>query len=97
MFARARSGEGENVFPFPLVSDEGLEGFKAFRAYDEFEELALHGTFLIDGAGRIRWQDVSYEPFMHGEWLLEESQRLLEMDDVALPLTAKTKSTSDES
>lgn len=92
-----QAGEEENVFPFPLVSDHEFEGFKAFRAYDEFEYLPLHGTFLIDGSGRIRWQDVSYEPFMHGEWLLGESQRLLEMDDVARPLTAKTPSSSDES
>ncbi len=83
-----QNGDGENPFPFPLVSDHGQEGFKAFRAYDEFEELPLHGTFLIDGDGQIRWQDVSYEPFMHGEWLLKECQRLLQMDEVTLPLAA---------
>ena len=41
------------------------------------EDMALHGTYLIDGAGRIRWQDVSYEPFMDTAFLLEESKRLL--------------------
>ena len=44
--------------------------------------MALHGTFLIDGNNQVRWQDVSYEPFMHPEWLLEESLRLLDMDKV---------------
>jgi peroxiredoxin len=47
-------------FPFPLVSDARLEVFKAFRAYDDFEETPLHGTFLIDAAGKVRWQDISY-------------------------------------
>ena len=38
-------------FPFPLVSDEPLSVFKAYRAYDDFEKKPLHGMFLIDGAG----------------------------------------------
>ena len=73
--------EAKNPFPFPLLSDEKLDRFKAFRAYDDFEKMALHGTFLIDSRGQIRWQDISYEPFMKAEWLLEECQRLLSFED----------------
>lgn len=61
----------------PLVSDENLEVFKRFRAFDDFENQPLHGTFLIDSKGKIRWQDIGYEPFMDHEFLLKESQRLL--------------------
>ena len=64
-------------FPFPLVSDARLEVFKAFRAYDDFEETPLHGTFLIDAAGKVRWQDISYEPFTAVDFLLDEAERLL--------------------
>ncbi len=71
----------ENPFPFPLLSDAKLETFKAYRAYDDFEKQALHGTFLIDGNGRIRWQDISYEPFMYTDWLLQECVRLLSFED----------------
>jgi hypothetical protein len=39
--------------------------------------MALHGTFLIDGMGYIRWLDISYDPFTETEFLLKESQRLL--------------------
>ncbi|MCB1089026.1 MAG: peroxiredoxin family protein, partial [Verrucomicrobiae bacterium] len=74
-------GDGRNPFPFPLLSDAGQEVFKAYRAHDDFESQPLHGTFLIDGAGKIRWQDISYEPFMHTDWLLEECQRLLSFGD----------------
>jgi|GEM_PF-2698281 len=35
----------------------------AFRAYDDFEDQPLHGTFLIDGQSRIRWSNISYQPF----------------------------------
>jgi peroxiredoxin len=70
-------------FPFPLLADPSLVQFKAYRAYDDFEEMALHGTFLIDGSSRIRWQEISYEPFMHPDWLLEECVRLLELTSPA--------------
>ncbi|MDA0282672.1 MAG: redoxin domain-containing protein, partial [Planctomycetota bacterium] len=66
--------------PFPLVSDEKLDVFKAWRAFDDFEQKPLHGTFLVDGAGLIRWQDISHEPFNDPEFLLKESQRLLAQD-----------------
>lgn len=64
-------------FPFPLLADGQLEAFHAYRCYDDFENLPLHGVFLIDGQGRVRWQDISYEPFMDLDFLLKESQRLL--------------------
>ncbi len=74
-------------FPFPLAADENLNVFKAYRAFDDFENLPLHGTFLIDGAGLVRWQDISYEPFMEAEFLLEEAQRLLKQDPPSVPGT----------
>ena len=67
-------------FPFPLVSDASLKVFKQYRAYDDFEQQPLHGTFLIDRQGLVRWQDISYEPFTQVDFLLRESQRLLAQD-----------------
>lgn len=66
-------------FPIPLLSDSGLKAFKAFRAHDDFESQPLHGTFLIDGEGLIRWQDISFQPFMETKFLLTEAQRLLNL------------------
>jgi peroxiredoxin len=63
--------------PFPILSDAMKTHFKAYRAFDDFEDMALHGTFLIDAEGLIRWQDISFEPFMQPAFLLEESKRLL--------------------
>ena len=56
-----------------------MKTFKAFRAHDDFEQQPLHGTFLIDGDGRIRWQDISFQPFMETKFLLGEAQRLLNL------------------
>ncbi|MCM8530508.1 MAG: redoxin domain-containing protein [Lentisphaeraceae bacterium] len=67
----------DGKFPFPIVSDKALTVFKKYRCYDDFEKTALHGTFLIDGDGDIRWLDISYDPFTDTKFLLEESKRLL--------------------
>ena len=72
----ARSGQAE-PYPIRIVSDNAYTVFKAYRAYDDFEHMPLHATVLVDGEGRIRWQDVSYEPFRDAKFLLEEAKRLL--------------------
>jgi peroxiredoxin len=76
----AGDGETTSPFPFPLLSDASLVAFKDYRAYDDFEKQPLHGTFLIDRSGHIRWQEIGYEPFMNPEWLLEECRRLLSLE-----------------
>jgi peroxiredoxin len=70
----ARSGGG---FPFTILADPTLAAFQMYRAYDDFEGQPLHGLFLIDGEGRVRWQNISFQPFNQPEWLLKESKRLL--------------------
>ncbi len=67
----------KEAITFPLASDADLSTFKSYRAYDDFENMPLHGTFLIDPEGQVRWQDISYEPFTNPKFLLEESKRLL--------------------
>jgi peroxiredoxin len=68
----------EGEMPIPLLADPDFSAFKKYRCFDDFENQPLHGTFLIDPEGMVRWQDISYEPFMNHEFLLKESQRLLE-------------------
>ena len=67
--------------PFPLLSDPDKRQFHAWRCYDDFEDFPLHGTFLVASSDQIqalvRWQEISYTPFMEAEYLLEECRRLL--------------------
>jgi peroxiredoxin len=70
--------DGGDDIPFPIIADESLDVFKAYRVYDDFEQTPLHGTFLVDAEGNVRWQDISYNPFTDVEFLIEESRRLLE-------------------
>ncbi len=63
--------------PFPILSNHSLDIFRLYRAFDDFEGVPMHGTFLVGPDGAVRWQDISYEPFEDVAFLLEESRRLL--------------------
>ena len=64
-------------FPFTLVSNSDLRAFKAYRCFDDFEGRPLHGTFLIDKDGLVRWQEIGADPFKEAEFLLKEAKRLI--------------------
>jgi peroxiredoxin len=76
--AGARTGGFADAFPFTLVSDADWRLFKAYGCFDDFEQQPLHGTFLLDREGLVRWQDIGPEPFKDAEFLLKEANRLLE-------------------
>jgi peroxiredoxin len=69
----------DGKLPFTIVNDPKLEIFKEYRVHDDFEEQPLHGTFIIDAEGLVRWQDISYQPFMDTDFLLTEAARLLDV------------------
>ncbi|MCF7788599.1 MAG: redoxin domain-containing protein [Prosthecobacter sp.] len=74
----------DQPLPFPILSDSSLASFKKVRAHDDFENENMHATILIDTHGKQRWQDISWEPFKDAKFALEESKRLLELDQPAV-------------
>ena len=74
----ANAGPG-GVFPFPLAADPSRAAFRAWHAHDDFEDVPLHGVFLVDAEGRVRWQDIGPEPFTDFHFLVRESRRLLRL------------------
>ena len=76
----------DGTFPFPLVSDDSFTAFKLYQAFDDFEKVPLHATYLIDGEGRIRWHDIGPEPFQSVDFLLKEAQRQLNPSHIDLPV-----------
>lgn len=70
-------------FPFPILSDNTMRVFKSYRAYDDFEKMPLHGLYLVDGKGLVRWQDIAFKPFTDMKFLLAESKRLLQLPEIA--------------
>jgi peroxiredoxin len=73
---REKAGKDGRI-SFPLAADPTLAAFKQWHAHDDFEGTALHGVFLVDGDGRVRWQDIGFEPFTDFHFLLPEARRLL--------------------
>jgi peroxiredoxin len=63
-------------FPMPMITDPRLESFKRYRAYDDFEAQPLHGTFLIDAQGNVRFQRISADPFLDVEFIKAEAARV---------------------
>lgn len=69
------------AFPMPMLADPGLEVFKTYQAFDDFENLPLHGTFLIDGLGKVRYQRISADPFLDVDFIKTEVARVNRLDD----------------
>ena len=55
-----------------MLSDRNHENARRFASYDDFENLELHSTILIDGAGRVRWKHTGGDPFSDVDFLLKE-------------------------
>jgi peroxiredoxin len=66
-------------FPMPMLPDPQLELFKLYQAYDDFENQPLHGTFLIDAMGNVRYQRISADPFLEVEFIKAEAERVNRM------------------
>jgi peroxiredoxin len=74
-----KASAARGTLPFTVLSNPAMTTFRAFHAFDDFEKLPLHGTILIDGTGRVRWQDIGAEPFGDPDFLLAEAKRLLKV------------------
>ena len=62
--------------PFRLLSDIQSENARRFKSYDDFEEMELHSTLLIDKRGKVHWARNGGKPFKDFDFLLKEIQRL---------------------
>ena len=72
----AKPGAAQKL-SFPIFSDPKARQFQSWGCYDDFEKMPLHGLYLVDGDGKIRWQDISFQAFGDVDFLLAESKRLL--------------------
>jgi peroxiredoxin/tetratricopeptide (TPR) repeat protein len=59
-----------------LLTDTNHENARRFASYDDFEEIELHSTILIDGAGRVRWKRTGGDPFSNVDFLIRELTRV---------------------
>ena len=59
-------------FSIQLLSDANHENARRYASYDDFEEISLHSTILIDTEGKVRWKRTGGDPFTNVDFLLRE-------------------------
>ena len=61
-----------------LLSDTDHANARRFRSYDDFEEIELHSTSLIDKEGRVYWARFGGDPFTDLAFLEKQLKRMNE-------------------
>ena len=69
---------GNNGIAVHFMSDTNHSNARRFRSYDDFEDMELHSTNLIDKEGRIYWSRFGGDPFMDMEFLEKQLKRMNE-------------------
>lgn len=59
-----------------LLSDPDFVSAKRFHSFDDFEEIELHSTFIIDASGRVQWSRIGGDPFTDFDFIVAELERL---------------------
>lgn len=59
-----------------LLSDREHENARRFTSYDDFEEMELHSTILVDAKGRVHWKRTGGDPFTDLDFLQQSLQRM---------------------
>ncbi len=62
--------------PVRLLSDENYANARRFHSYDDFEEMELHSTILIDKLGRVHWARTGGAPFSDMAFLVKQLERM---------------------
>jgi peroxiredoxin/tetratricopeptide (TPR) repeat protein len=59
-----------------LLSDTDHANARRFTSYDDFEEMELHSTILIDTKGRVHWKRTGGDPFVDMDFLVQSLKRM---------------------
>jgi peroxiredoxin len=61
-----------------LASDSANANARRFKSYDDFEEMGIHSTILIDREGRVHWASHGGAPFTDYAFLASQLRRMNE-------------------
>lgn len=74
-----------NKLQIQMFRDPNFEDAHRFQSYDEFDDLSLNSTLLIDKHGNVDWSHQGGDPFLDFDFLLEEVQRMNEKFERTAP------------
>jgi hypothetical protein len=72
-----------------LLSDDHYANAHHFHSYDDFEEMELHSTTLIDKEGRVYWARLGGDPFSDMAFLTKQLERMNELVKSETKIAAK--------
>jgi len=78
-----------------LLSDTEFANARRFHSYDEFEEIELHSTFLLDRDGKLHWSRIGGEPFTDFDYIQGEIDRLNRIAGVPLATADSGRDAAD--
>lgn len=61
-----------------LASDEAYDNARRFKSYDDFEDMGIHSTVLIDREGQVQWASHGGAPFTDYASLASQLRRMNE-------------------
>ena len=61
-----------------LASDTDFANARRFKSYDDFEEMGIHSTILIDKEGKVHWASHGGAPFTDYAFLVAQLRRMNE-------------------
>jgi peroxiredoxin/tetratricopeptide (TPR) repeat protein len=72
------NAKSQELAPLKLIlgSDRNWENARRFKSYDDFEEMGIHSTILIDKDGRVYWAQHGGAPFSDFSFLVSQLQRM---------------------
>ncbi len=71
-----KDSESVGKLSMRLLSDRDHANARRFTSYDDFEEMELHSTILIDTKGRVHWKRTGGDPFTDMDFLLQSLKRM---------------------
>lgn len=74
--AKLKASKALDQASIKFLSDNAHENARRFSSYDDFEEIELHSTILIDKEGRVRWKRTGGDPFTNLDFLMGELKRI---------------------
>ena len=73
-----KNAKSQELAPLKVMlgSDSNWQNARRFKSYDDFEEIGIHSTILIDKDGRVHWGQHGGAPFDDYKFLSSQLQRM---------------------